>query len=250
MKQKVVVSAHKVGSTWLTNILRIYYECIEKDVPKPYRQIDCIPGLVDLNAEGVTDYFKSLSTIQVLKSHCYPPDYDANVWSAADIFYIYRDPRDIAVSNAYYLSNLSADMGGWLKLKDMSIDERLICYLEESYHDLRLLEHWFKNEQAMKLSYEQLISSPVKYLANVMTENGFDVNWQLLETAIEKCDFKRMSNGREAGQQCDKSFFRKGITGDWKNHFTTPVKDSFKDAQSGRWNDVLLKYGYETTVEW
>ena len=42
------------------------------------------------------------------------------------------------------------------------------------------------------------------------------------------------------------SHYRKGVAGDWANHFKPQHKEYFKK----NYNDVLLKLGYESTLDW
>ncbi len=59
-------------------------------------------------------------------------------------------------------------------------------------------------------------------------------------------DFKRLAKGRNSGEENVKSHYRKGVSGDWKNHFTEEHIKFFQD----NYNDVVLKLGYESTPEW
>jgi hypothetical protein len=59
-------------------------------------------------------------------------------------------------------------------------------------------------------------------------------------------DFAKKSKGRAPGQEDPKSHYRKGVSGDWRNHFTTRHVQFFKEL----YNDVLLKLGYETSRDW
>jgi hypothetical protein len=58
--------------------------------------------------------------------------------------------------------------------------------------------------------------------------------------------FSRKSKGRKQGEENIKSHYRKGIAGDWKNHFTKEHIYYFKK----NYNDLLIKLGYETTKNW
>ena len=58
--------------------------------------------------------------------------------------------------------------------------------------------------------------------------------------------FKRISGGRKLGQEDAGNHFRKGVHGDWVNHFNLEHVRAFKQ----RYNDVLLQYGYETEPDW
>ena len=39
---------------------------------------------------------------------------------------------------------------------------------------------------------------------------------------------------------------RKGIAGDWRNHFSDELKGDFKE----RWGDLLIATGYERDLDW
>ena len=250
IKPFIVASAHKVGSTWLTYMLRTYFACQSKDIPEEFRANKINPSLIDLNAVGVSEFLRSIEDIQVLKSHSHPPDADVDIWDVAEFFYIYRDPRDIAVSNAYYLANLAPELGGKASFKDISTEERIMSYLEGITPDLRLLEGWFTNVHATKLSYETLLDSPTKCFAGIIEAKGFNVDPDALENAIAQSSFRRMSGGRSPGEEDNNSVFRKGIAGDWVDYFSPSLKEYFKTTQSGRWNRLLIDYGYETNTNW
>lgn len=67
-----------------------------------------------------------------------------------------------------------------------------------------------------------------------------------LHDILEKKSFENLSNGREKGEEDPEHHFRKGVPGDWVNHFTPEHKRVFKE----RFNDVLVKLGYEDDDDW
>jgi hypothetical protein len=58
--------------------------------------------------------------------------------------------------------------------------------------------------------------------------------------------FSEMTRGRMRGIEDASSHYRKGVAGDWANHFKPQHKEYFKK----NYNDVLLKLGYESTLDW
>ena len=55
---------------------------------------------------------------------------------------------------------------------------------------------------------------------------------------------------RQPGHEDRNSFFRKGIKGDWKNYFDEKCIQTFKKSNSGRWNRLLVRMGYEKSENW
>lgn len=68
---------------------------------------------------------------------------------------------------------------------------------------------------------------------------------RLLGIIYEK-NFRKKSGGRLAGEENVKNHYRKGVPGDWKNHFTPKHIEAFKE----NYNDLLIKLGYESTGNW
>lgn len=67
-----------------------------------------------------------------------------------------------------------------------------------------------------------------------------------LRAIIQKNSFDNLSGGRDKGEENVKSHYRKGVPGDWVNHFTAEHKRVFKQ----RFNDVLIQTGYEDDDAW
>ena len=68
----------------------------------------------------------------------------------------------------------------------------------------------------------------------------------LLEEIVLGKSFRRLSGGRRQGQENVHSHYRKGVPGDWKNHFEEVHIHRFKKE----FNDLLLMLGYETDPDW
>lgn len=63
---------------------------------------------------------------------------------------------------------------------------------------------------------------------------------------VYKNRFSKMAEGRKKGDEDVKSHYRKGIAGDWVNHFNKDHTQFFKE----NYNDLLIKLGYEKTPNW
>lgn len=58
--------------------------------------------------------------------------------------------------------------------------------------------------------------------------------------------FEKLSGGRKKGEGDVKSHFRKGIAGDWRNHFTPKLERIFKE----RHGELLVQLGCEAGLDW
>jgi len=63
---------------------------------------------------------------------------------------------------------------------------------------------------------------------------------------VHERDFFKLSGGRRQGQADPGSHYRRGVHGDWLNHFSVEHLQFFKQ----RYGDLVLQYGYETDVDW
>ncbi|HEY1427264.1 MAG TPA: hypothetical protein VGF50_11375, partial [Caulobacteraceae bacterium] len=58
--------------------------------------------------------------------------------------------------------------------------------------------------------------------------------------------FSEITQGRSRGDEDAASHYRKGLAGDWRNHFADRHVEHFK----ARYNDLLIKTGYEASADW
>ena len=63
---------------------------------------------------------------------------------------------------------------------------------------------------------------------------------------VERHNFARKAGGRDRGVEDRSNHYRKGVAGDWRNHFEPIHIDSFKR----NYNALLLKLAYETDPHW
>ena len=63
---------------------------------------------------------------------------------------------------------------------------------------------------------------------------------------VDRHRFSRKAGGRERGVEDAHNHYRKGVAGDWRNHFEPVHVEYFKR----NYNDLLLRLGYETDPHW
>jgi hypothetical protein len=236
----VVGSAHRVGSTWLFNLLRdlgCLRDAIAEVPPTLHRFGVLRPGTIDYGWLG------SIRGWAILKGHADPPATAAEA-SLARIVTIHRDPRDVLVSASFQRARLPVERGGWGEafqaLPPAARIERLL--LDPNPTLLAELERWYRTPFAVQVAYEMLRTQSDATLASLADALELPVNRRQVAAVVARHDFARVT-GRSPGQEADTPT-RKGIVGDWRNYFTDDTMKCFQSAQGGRWYDLLMEMGY------
>jgi hypothetical protein len=97
-----------------------------------------------------------------------------------------------------------------------------------------------------EVKYEDVIANPAPELARIYRWLGVNADPALIDRIIHDNRFERITNGRPRGQEDPLAEWRKGIVGDWKNHFTDENKHDFKSIAGA----LLIERGYEQNMEW
>lgn len=197
-------------------------------------------------------------------------------------FHVIRDPRDILVS-AYFSHLNSHSTDGWsaleehrLKLQECSEEDGLILELDFIEDVFSALAGWNYNQPEMlELKMERLVGNAYETLVDAFIHLGLvDREEHFLDRQLELAAdretgshspaarrqiqrfellnivhdhrFAKKAGGRAVGQEDQRSHYRRGQAGDWRNHFTPNLTARF-DRQYG---DLLLELGYEQDERW
>ena len=166
-------------------------------------------------------------------------------------FVVIRDLRDTLISGYFSIKHSHV-----MRTED---DLRLRARLHKSSLEdglLYLIDHWLPDRAAVQrswtggpddlLKYEELLVHDVEVLDRVLRGHcRLPVSPQRLREAVLANRFE-VRAGRKPGQEDPKSHERKGVAGDWKNHFTDTVAKRFKD----RFGELLVATGYEKDFRW
>jgi len=182
------------------------------------------------------EYTRTLSGRRVIKCHL-PMDFlPHDVVQKCKIVYVARNPKDCAVSYFHHCKLLQgwvADIDEFLK----QFEEDLMLYGSYWRHILGGWEYrdhknftfiWFEE---MKKDQKSVIQDLCRFLGQPLTEDKVD---ELVENL--KFDNMKKNKAVNSDEMKDKEkgeFMRKGIVGDWKNHFDEETEK--------RWNQWIEK---------
>jgi hypothetical protein len=97
-----------------------------------------------------------------------------------------------------------------------------------------------------EVRYEDLLERPNEEVERLLGFLGASADRNVVEHCVSSASFEKLSKGRERGEEDPSSFYRKGIAGDWKNHFTEEDKRIFKEEAG----ELLICLGYEKDLDW
>jgi hypothetical protein len=130
---------------------------------------------------------------------------------------------------------------------DNALESRVI---PESEFEL-FLDHWTDAAQAglrardlfphfLDVRYEACLADPVSAATTLFAFLAASTDPAVVARAVESASFEAMSGGRGRGDEDRRSFFRKGVAGDWKDWFT-PDQHARFDARAGA---LMRQVGY------
>lgn len=156
------------------------------------------------------------------------------VFPAAKFLVIYRDGRDVVVSSRFFTEN-------HLKRNSWSLQSSIMKWRAEIEAQHRYGEQF----SLFTCSYEELLENSVAVAQRLFAYLELPTGEELLQNILRRTSFKSLT-GREAGSEARDRFIRKGVSGDWRNHFSVEDKNVFKELAG----DLLLQLGYEKDHNW
>jgi hypothetical protein len=216
--------AFKSGSSWLFKILC----CITQFPPPPKAYLNLEWKNPSLHPNQLAKFLASedFSTQNYLCKNHFGNSRERNLllsYPNVFVFNIKRDLRDVVVSAYYHDCRVQGFEGSF---EDYYwVWGRLHAHKVRKYHSV-----WdVSSPQVYVSSYERLkqdFTLEVNEIANFL---GFNLSIHQLEEIQFRTSFERFKQGEKSTQTIQKSdetaFIRKGIVGDWKNHFNTQMLD-------------------------
>jgi hypothetical protein len=166
-------------------------------------------------------------------------------------YFIYRDPRDVLVSQVYFATEMYdghgmhayyqslPDVAARLKVAISGIDKDGL-HMVSVRGRYESVFKWLEQPSVMCIRFEDLIEqrdATLNAMLDQIEKTGYKIptprekSIQILTTAI---------------QPKKSHTFRSGKTGGWREHFSDEHKQLFKDVAG----DLLVRLGYEKNNDW
>lgn len=177
--------------------------------------------------------------------------------------HIVRDGRDVAVSGFFHVYRSRVVEGGetdsMVKVKVERVlrgdkkrlftDEHLAARAKSWSEVTTAIDDHLRpglGERYLLLRYEDLLAGTRAAVERIFDFVGVAHSPELVSAVIERTSFKKMSGGRQAGEQDVSSGRRKGKAGDWVNYFTPRDRALFAATAQ----PALERFGYEPDAGW
>jgi len=240
VRNLLVIGQQKSGTTWLE------------------RMLCSVPGYMRWKPRGIKFEQADLDGAQLVpdpagytvsKVHTRPTPENLDVVRATGRPYVVlvRDLRDICVSWSHYVRVTPAHPCH--HLKDVPVPEAMHWFIEHRLDDYVWWQaEWRRRvdpELGLLARYEDMLADTPGVFGAILDHFRIDLTPAQREAIVDAQRFSRVT-GRAPGQEDKSSFNRKGISGDWRNHFTPEHRAAFDRVAGSRFAET----GYELGVDW
>lgn len=184
------------------------------------------------------------------------------VRSKGPVVVVWRDPRDIMVSWYYHTlvesdknhPGFVAQFRSRLKFDNVEdirtnlpkfIDFNFKTPISPRFSFNDFFDYWYERPAAIDCRYEDLLIAPLETLIRVSNGLGFPLDPARAQQIVNEFSFQQQAK-RAPGKENTASYLRKGVAGDWRNHFSDEAITVFRRHIGPR----LIALGYEKGEVW
>ncbi|MCB1970165.1 MAG: sulfotransferase domain-containing protein [Geminicoccaceae bacterium] len=164
-------------------------------------------------------------------------------------FFVMRDPRDLIVSwyfSARYSHPLVRPVDELRpRLESLEFEDGMIFLIDKlhEYGTFTAQLSWMEadgDRHVRLMRYEDLAADNRAFLAMLLDYLKVPMSSEAFETLYARNNFQTLTGPREQGDEDIHAHNRKGVAGDWRNHFTDRISAHFHDVMG----DGMARLGY------
>lgn len=250
-KQVIIVGAPRSGNTWCARLLG---DAFNAPVTGAYNATPLAQEGLDRDGDYVVRqlHLKPVIDISAERALVSGWQFAINKWTTEQIIHIIRDPRDVAVSAYYYwkrpsvLNTIQSMIDGTLPFQGIGpwttyVDAWLDIQLDRNY-----------GGRINTVFYEDLLHNTKSVLKDLLyilkAPRDIDLDAVITRQALstKRTQVEHDGDARPYGKAIQLHHLRKGIAGDWHNHFD----HACVELAYTHWQPYLLQFNYERDDTW
>uniref|UniRef100_A0A8C4TD93 Sulfotransferase n=1 Tax=Erpetoichthys calabaricus TaxID=27687 RepID=A0A8C4TD93_ERPCA len=246
------VTYPKSGTTWMQEIIPLILSDGDLTPIQTIPTWDRMPWLEETRAQLFLD---SRPSPRAIVSHLWyqhmPPSFFK---SKAKVIYVTRNPKDVIVSSFHFhqMATFLDDPG--------TFDE----FLEKCLTGKTFFGKWTDHvkswrtpelkDRILYITYEEMKQDLRAAVVKFSQFLGKTISDEIIDKITENCIFKNMKQNNmsnfslvpnEIMDSSKSEFLRKGISGDWKNYFTTPQNEYFNSVYQKEMKDTEIQFPWD-----
>lgn len=179
---------------------------------------------------------------------------------------VVRDPRDTYVSLFHHetslnrVRNVQSDFDRYfVRDPDRDVREDFADYLDarfsRRFHPwftyAEFTRSWLDRQGILLVRYEDMLKDAEHQIVRILEFIGHPVDRERVRESVAENSFARQTRrlygeARDPGQGDATKFLRKGVSGDWRNHFNARACERFWETEG----EALRRLGYESDAGW
>ncbi|XP_069463134.1 sulfotransferase 2A1-like isoform X2 [Ambystoma mexicanum] len=242
------VTYPKSGTTWMQEILTLINSKGDLSQHKLIPSWERVPWVEQTTGRGFLENRPSPRLITShLQAHLFPKSFFK---TKAKVIYTMRNPKDVCVSlyNYCQITKFLECIENFAEFHSVFIKGDVIY---GSWFDH--VSGWLKmKDQAtiLLMSYEGMLQDPRGSVLKICKFLGRDLDDAAIDSVVENTSFIKLKNNQMSNYSLlsdeymhhkKGSFFRKGISGDWKNYFTVAQSEQLDHLFQEKMKDFNLK---------
>ncbi|CAG2168119.1 unnamed protein product [Oppiella nova] len=239
----------KSGTTWTEEILSLIYNNGDIDKVKDVLLVQRVVHFEVGRPVGHSRWLKKLKSPRLMATHLPASHIPSQLQqSKCKIIYVVRNPKDNAVSY-YHHHRISTFLGNYKGSWDNFVELFLKGHLVHG--------DWYEHIKGYWDLYQLYPNRDLPKMIEVMADFvGRKLSKDTITRIARHCSFDEMKTNNMVNREnlpikdlfdmSQSKFMRKGIIGDWRNHFSAHQSQQFDDKYNDKLQEIGLTLSFDT----